>query len=164
MRMGTATFRLKIKGLHTNPKSMKEYKQFVKDLDKAFILTHAEMFRAVEEVTGTTHYSLRNLAEMGHPYGVGKKPPLPPGVINKQTGEFSESFVAKDPRMLGNDYIVELESNDPKADKLLNRHGETPKMIRRPWDQEIQKRLDTYGTRALINNMAKTVRFGLRTR
>lgn len=87
---------------------------------------------------GTRYYSLHQLAAMGHPYGYGRTPPMHPGVINKQSGDFYRGFIVAGPVHSGNQLSIFVSSTDSKSDMLLSGRG---RMIARPYDRLLQWKL-----------------------
>lgn len=61
--------------------------------------------KVIERNIGTQYFSLPQLEAMGHPYsrrhGSGRPGGIPAGIVNKQTGAFLESFVARGPMKMG---------------------------------------------------------------
>lgn len=112
------------------------------DVERAEAVALREVIPVVHEVVkatvGTQYYSLHQLARMGHPYGIGRRPPMHPGVINFQSGKFYQGMLVSGPSKVGSQLRIYVSSTDEKSDMLLKG---TSRMIARPYDKLLQHRL-----------------------
>lgn len=94
----------------------------------------------VKTTIGTQYYSLATLRLMGHPYSVtNPQPPMPPGVINMQSGEFYRSFQWLDPTPGVNGATIQFYSDDEdKSGWLVGGNG---RMTARPYDALLRARV-----------------------
>lgn len=81
---------------------------------------------------GTRYYSLKQLAQMGHPYANGTPGGLHAGVINVQSGEFFRGFRLVGPEVSKSKAVLYVTNQSWKATPLLSGFG--GKMVARPWD------------------------------
>jgi hypothetical protein len=115
------------------------------------------ILEAVQQVTGITHQTLDELRRMGHPYSVAHPaPPQPAGIINYQTGTFSESFEVTPVRVLSKQIVVEVKSNSPIADALLRG---TPTSIPRPYDVLIEGIVAKKALEKILNALSAHMQF-----
>ena len=64
-------------------------------------------------------YSLARLAEMGHPYAKRRpRPPMHPGILNKQTGRLNRSFRMGMPTVSSGTIHARIYNVDPKAERV----------------------------------------------
>jgi hypothetical protein len=79
-----------------------------------------EIERILIVTVGTRYYSLQALAMMHHPYAATHpNPPMPPGVINKQSGRFFESFVVTAPTKIKSTIVLSVYSMDQERFEQL---------------------------------------------
>lgn len=88
---------------------------------------------------GTQYYSLSALRRMKHPYSAERpNPPMPAGVINKQSGRFFDSIVVTDPARVGKQVtMVVFASDQERVDLLMS--GES--MMVRNYKPLVQARM-----------------------
>lgn len=92
----------------------------------------------VKKAVGTQYYSLQQLKQMGHPYGLlNPSPPLPPGIINRQSGEFYNNMIIAPPRIVRDRITISIDAQSWKRDMLLH----PSRMIARPYDIYLHQRL-----------------------
>lgn len=101
-------------------------------LDNALSEGFADAERTVFETAlmfSSGPFSLAELAADDHPYSTrSPRPPMHPGIINRQSGEFYESWQSE--RTVGLDELASRTSNDAPYAGFLE-HG-TSTMIARP--------------------------------
>lgn len=121
--------------------------------------------RLLRQVVGTQYASLAELRDMGHPYGritvegkTRQAPPMPPGYINRQSGDFAASFTWELPRKRGNQIIVEVQSDDADLEQILITG--TPTMVPRPFKALFMSLMRD----KVINRMGNEFRKALRVR
>lgn len=134
--------------------------RFIRMFDQQVYAAMSSVIPMIEQemVTclGTQYYSLLQLKAMGHPYSRSHpNPPTPPGVINRQTGEFFAGLSVRAPKASGSLIMLQIVSRSWKSDLLL--HG-TARMIDRPYDRELKKRLDS-----VVPNIIKRALINIRT-
>ncbi len=117
--------------------------QFMRKFNDAVYQGMLEMTPMIREelvkAVGTQYYSLNQLKLMGHPYSVlNPNPPLPPGIINRQSGEFYRGMVITPPRIVKNTVTISVDSQSWKRDMLLH----PSRMIARPYDIYLANRLN----------------------
>lgn len=99
-------------------------------------LVEEEMLRCL----GTQYYNLTQLRAMGHPYSRSSpNPPLPPGIINRQTGEFYAGLRVSMPQHSGTRLMLHITSDYWKSNLLM--HG-TERMVARPYDRQLRQQLN----------------------
>lgn len=92
----------------------------------------------IRETVGTQYYSESALRLAGYPYRIGGTPPMPPGVINKQTGRFANSIRVIGPTRIGNMVVFNVIS---LAEDRAWQLGGTEDTIERPYKLLLQARL-----------------------
>lgn len=97
---------------------------------------------------GTQYYSLLQLRKLGYPYKVGGRPPMPPGVINKQSGQFFRSIRVVGPTKIGSLIVIQVYSVD--EDRAWQLAG-TPREIPRPYKALLQSRLRQQAARQVAS-------------
>jgi hypothetical protein len=86
-------------------------------------------------------YDARALARMGHPYAKrNPRPPLPPYIINRQTGRFEESWKINPPRRTSKGFVSSIENTAPYAGMLMQPGPKAP-YIRRPFDDYLRRQM-----------------------
>lgn len=112
----------------------------------------------VKDTVGTQYYSLATLRKMHHPYSVTTPlPPMPPGVINLQSGAFYRSLHWLNPVSSGQGSatIQFYSSDEEKSGWLVGGNG---RMMARPYDALLRQRIYRGITRQLdaaIRNHAR---------
>lgn len=87
---------------------------------------------------GTQYFSLSQLRRMGYPYSPERKAPMPPGVVNRQSGRFYESVRVVGPTKIGSLIVIQVYSVDEdRAWQLAGTEHEIP----RPYKALLQARL-----------------------
>jgi hypothetical protein len=142
--------------------------------------------RMLKSVVGTQYASLAELRKMGHPYArealgiraqlklraaMSRKQqmgihastgrggmPMPPGYINRQSGKFASSFVWEDPRIRGNQVLVEIQSSEQNLEQILI--NGTPTMVERPFKTLFMSMIRD----RLMNRMRNEYRKAIRVR
>lgn len=105
--------------------------------------------RAVLLVTiGTQYFSLVDLHRMGSPYSKAHpNPPMPPGVINMQSGRFAGSVNMTHPIKIGKRVVLSVYATDEERVGQLSGQGGT--MMARPYKLLLQARMRRQVDRAL---------------
>lgn len=99
--------------------------------------TEAQAYRIADRLSSGP-YSLADLRRMGHPYARRRpRPPLPPGVINVQSGLFRRSWHVE-AHLRGARMEVSIENRAPYARYLLEG---TRRMIPRPYEEALRREL-----------------------
>lgn len=123
----------------------------LKQIEAGAIATLAELRPEVDKIikksVGTEYYTLKQLAQMGHPYsdrhGNGRPGGLPAGVVNKHKGEFYEGFhvrMVTSAKRVG--LYVSLEGGRAEELGMKLKEGDPQHhMIGRPWDAHLKKQL-----------------------
>lgn len=126
---------------------------FLKDFraaqNAALIDVKAFAQEIVKDTVGTQYYSLATLRKMQHPYSVTTPmPPMPPGVINLQSGGFYRSLHWLDPKPtgIGGATIQFYSSDEEKSGWLIGGNG---RMMARPYDALLRQRIYRGITRKL---------------
>ena len=78
------------------------------------------------------------LRRRGHPYRLGGRPPIHPGIINEQSGTFKKAWKARPPRQHGNRLQTKVVNDTPYARFLFRG---TKRMIARPLERLLRDRL-----------------------
>lgn len=89
---------------------------------------------------GTQYYDLKELRMMGYPYRVGGHPPLPLGIISKQSGRFLEAMHIVGPTRIGDLVVLQLLNLDEERAWQLKGGGDS-RMPPRPYKVLMQDRL-----------------------
>lgn len=139
-----------------------------KGLNKAGILASLEAQQMVQleavrpiietvirETVGTQYYSESALRLAGYPYRIGGTPPMPAGVINKQTGRFASSIRVIGPTKIGNMVVFNVISLDEDRTWQL---GGTKDSIERPYKILLQARLRRAAAKQLDDITRNTLR------
>jgi hypothetical protein len=90
-------------------------------------------FRACDAMLSATDHSLRQLAEMGHPYGF-TRPQLihdPDVLVHMQSGDYRAALRRKSPSGSFGDIVEGEVWNDSPLDAIIQ--GGTSRMRARPW-------------------------------
>lgn len=113
------------------------------------------------ETIGTQYYSLATLKKMRGPYSaINPHPPLPPGVINKQTGELWESRKIVGPTLISGKLVLAFYITSRKTE-YINKKG-TPRMMGRDYVTLLQSRLRRQVARALAGSFAGMIKIKVR--
>lgn len=108
------------------------------------LTTLAQLKGPIQEVidrnTGTQYFSLKDLANLGHPYrlgGSGRPGGIPAGVVNKQSGNFHRSLILRGPLATQDRITITVYSRGEKmlGDWLLTG---TERMKGRPWTKHLR--------------------------
>jgi len=109
-----------------------------KQQTRALDNTKAAIEQVLLATIGTQYYSLAQLRLMKHPYRHGGTPPLPPGIINKQRGDFYAGTVIIGPTRIGEKVVIQVVNM--REDYAAYFAG-TGRMVRRPYKLLLQSRL-----------------------
>jgi hypothetical protein len=106
----------------------------------------------ITETIGTQYYTLEDLRKMKYPYRVGGQPPMPPGVINMQTGRFFKATRITGPTRIGDLVILQvINMDEDRARQLAGTESE----IARPYKVLLQDRFRRQGVRQLTQALLK---------
>jgi hypothetical protein len=116
------------------------------EADEAVILQQARTMakEILDRNIGTQYYSLPALAAMGHPYGwhgSGRPGGLPAGVVNRQSGEFRDSFIVR--VTVAKRTTLTIYQSGMRTLGIWLREGTHGKhaMRGRPWEQHLRNEL-----------------------
>lgn len=98
---------------------------------------------------GTQYYGLAALRQMKYPYRLGGSPPLPYGVVNRQSGRFLESMQILGPTRIGDLVIISLVSLDEDRAWQLKGGGNS-RMPPRPYKILMQDRFRRAAAQQLV--------------
>lgn len=105
---------------------------------------------------GTQYHSLLDLRRMGYPYSADRpKPPMAPGIINKQSGRFFDSLLVTTPTRVGKQIVMSVYLMDQERVDQLTRGGRS---IPRPYKQMLQARMRRQVDKALGDAFASLVK------
>lgn len=137
-KLGTVTGKLRLDDSWSPAAFLKDFRAAQ---DAALFDVKAFAQEIVKVTVGTQYYSLTALRQMGHPYSVtNPMPPMPPGVINMQSGGFYQSLHWLDPRPsgLGSATIQFFSDDEAKSGWLVGGEG---RMMPRPYDALLRQRI-----------------------
>lgn len=109
---------------------------------------------------GTQYYSQATLTAMKHPYSIHRPhPPLPPGVINRQTNRFYSSFVMTNPVKIGSKVVISIYSSDQQRHEQLMA---SPHMIERNYVILLRSRINAMLRKRLPKELASHIKAKVR--
>lgn len=112
------------------------------------------ILEAVEATVGTQYFDLKTLRKMSNPYKIGGSPPLPLGIINKQSGRFAEAMRVIGPTRIGDLVVLQLVNLDEERAWQL-KGGDNSRMPPRPYKVLLQDRLRRQAAQKLTSALLK---------
>lgn len=151
---------LKMKVTGPRPLAAKILKQFENAEIEALNIVKPVIQSVLIATVGTQFYSLTQLRQLGHPYSIlHPAPPMPPGVINRQSGRFFESIVVTSPVRIGTRVVLSVYAGDQERVDQLIKGGRS---IPRPYVLLLQARMRRQVDRALGEALAGIVKVKVR--
>lgn len=134
--------------------------QFEKAEEEALLAIQPIIQQVIKETVGTQYYSLPTLRAMGSPYSAhNPHPPLPPGVVNMQSGRFFESFIITAPTRTSRGIKMMVYSMDEeRAEQMAG----TEREIMRPYAVLMNDRMNRQVRRALVDALKGTIQVRVR--
>lgn len=134
----------------------------VQELTRAMLLVGTHLNDQIERVVGVRRYSLRELAQLGHPFsrhaGGGG---FNPAFVSVQTGEFFRAFEVKQPVYRNRTVSLSVINESEKAELLS---GGTSIAIERPFMREITRGLEEKFISTVLHALNKNYQFSIKSK